>query len=82
MKLYAVHRHGTSTLCGYVALFDDKQRAKDYATEKNKQSAFSPTATKDAYGISKAYLMGDGRYSVREITIDTFNDLEDIFEWE
>lgn len=81
MKLYAVLSSGP-TLGGVVALFDSEFRAEDYATMMNQKEAFSASATKDAYGISKAYLMGDGRHHVRTIGLDTFAELLDIFEWD
>ncbi len=70
-------------LCGIVAIFKDKSRAKDYALQKNKEEAFSPSATKDFDGISIAWKMGDGKYSVEKLIFRNFEtDIEKIFEWD
>lgn len=55
--------------------------AEDFVDFKNKQNAFSPTATKDSNGISKAWLMGDGKYWYEESEIAEC-DLDSLFDWE
>jgi hypothetical protein len=79
MMLYVVKTCGP-TLCGAVAIFDCEERATQYATDKNKDVAFSKTATKDQNGISKAWLMGDGKYWVDPVHSDTLDSF--IFKWE
>ena len=68
-------------LCGAVAVFRSEVDAQNFVDVKNMEHAFSPTATKDANGISLAWLVGDGRYDVRPCTEFT-QELSKLFEWD
>lgn len=76
--------NGGPTLGGVEAIFDSEYAAERYARLMNMQEAFSPTATKDR-GISRAWLMGDGRRHVQKHVVETHEEMIDLFngfDWE
>jgi len=74
-SVYSVYNCGP-VLCGRVAVFRSKLDADRFCTQENTKSMFSPTAKKNRDGVSKAYLMGDGRHWVQEEQM-----AKSLFEW-